>query len=76
MRRIMRPWLTALVGLGLVLPLAIAAQSHPLRHLVVVGTVPGAGAFHGGLTITQLTLTETGQLVVTGTLWRVLQSPR
>ena len=68
MTRIRRPGLAALLGLGLVLPLVIAAQSQPLHQIGVVGTVAGDGAWHGVLTITQLTRTETGQLVMTGTL--------
>ena len=61
-------WLTALLGLGVWLPLAGAAQSQPLRPLVVVGTVAGDGEMHGVLTLTGLALTETGHLVATGTL--------
>jgi hypothetical protein len=53
---------------GGLLSLAVEAQSHPLRQLVVVGTVAGDGALHGVLTITGLALNETGQLVATGTL--------
>ena len=68
MTRIMLPWLAALLGLGVLLPLAVEAQSHPLRHIVVVGTVAGDGVLHGVLTITRLALNETGQLVATGTL--------
>jgi len=68
MTRIMLPWLAALLGLGVLLPLAVEAQSHPLRHIMVVGTVAGDGALHGVLTITRLALNETGQLVATGTL--------
>jgi hypothetical protein len=68
MTRILRSGLAALVGLGLLLPLAIAAHSHPLHHIVVVGTVAGDGAVHGVLTVTRLALNETGQLVITGTL--------
>jgi len=61
-------WLAAWLGLGIVLPLASAAQSQPLHHIVVVGTVAGDGALHGVLTITRLALTESGHLVATGTL--------
>jgi hypothetical protein len=68
MTRIRRPGLMALLGLGLLLPLVIEAQSHPLHQIGVVGTIAGDGALHGVLTITQLTLTETGQLVMMGTL--------
>jgi hypothetical protein len=68
MTRIIFPWLAALLGLGVLLPLAVEAQSHPLRHIVVVGTVVGDGALHGVLTITRLALNETGQLVTIGTL--------
>jgi len=67
MRRIRRAWRAALLGLGIVLPLALAVQSHPLQQ-VVVGTVAGAGALHGVLTVTGLAPTETGQLLMTGTL--------
>ncbi len=68
MTHIMRLGLAALLGLGIGLSLAGEAQSHPLRQLVVVGTVAGDGAVHGVLTITRLALNETGQLVATGTL--------
>jgi hypothetical protein len=68
MTRIIFPWLAALLGLGVLLPLAVEAQSHPLRHIVVVGTVASDGVLHGVLTITRLALNETGQLVATGTL--------
>jgi len=68
MTRMMLPWLTALLGLGVWLPLAGEAQSHPFRHLVVVGTVAGDGEMHGVLRLTGLALTETGHLVATGTL--------
>jgi hypothetical protein len=68
MTHIMRLGLAVLLGLGIWLPLAGEAQSHPLRYLVVVGTVAGDGAVHGVLTVTRLTLTEAGQLVATGTL--------
>jgi len=61
-------WLVALLGLGVLWPSVVEAQSHPLHHIVVVGTVAGDGALHGVLTITQLALNETGQLVATGTL--------
>src|SRR5262245_60219537 len=67
MTRIRRAWRAALLGLGIVLFRALAAQSHPL-HQSVVGTVAGAGALYGVLTVTGLTLTETGQLLMTGTL--------
>src|SRR5262245_355695 len=67
MTRIRRAWRAALLGLGIVLFRALAAQSHPL-HQIVVGTVAGAGALYGVLTVTGLTLTETGQLLMTGTL--------
>jgi hypothetical protein len=65
---IILPWFAALLGLGGLLSLAVEAQSHPLRQLVVVGTVAGDGALHGVLTITGWALNETGQLVATGTL--------
>jgi hypothetical protein len=68
MTRIILPWFAALLVLGGLLSLAVEAQSHPLRQLVVVGTVTGDGALHGVLTITGLALNETGQLVATGTL--------
>jgi hypothetical protein len=68
MTRIMLLWLAALLGLRVWLPLAVEAQSHPLRHIVVVGTVASEGVLHGVLTITRLALNETGQLVATGTL--------
>ena len=68
MTRIMLPWLAALLGLGVLLPLAVEAQSHLLGHIVVVGTVAGDEALHGVLTITRLALNDTGQLVATGTL--------
>src|SRR5689334_21328738 len=68
MTRIMLPWLAALLGLGVWLPLAVEAQSQPLRSITVVGTVAGDGALHGVLTITRLALNDTGQLVATGTL--------
>jgi hypothetical protein len=68
MTHIMRLGLTVLLGLGVWLPLASEAQGHPLRQLVVVGTVAGNGALHGVLSVTRLALTETGQLVMVGTL--------
>src|SRR5262249_14692158 len=68
MIRIMLLGLAALLGLGVLLPLAVEAQSHPLRSIVVVGTVAGDGSLHGVLTITRLALNDTGQLVATGTL--------
>ena len=68
MTRIILPWLAALLGLGLLLPLAVEAQSHLLSHIVVVGTVTGDEALHGVLTITRLALNDTGQLLTTGTL--------
>src|SRR5215470_14826607 len=68
MTHLMRLGLAVLLGLGSWLSLASEAQSHPLRHLVVVGTVTGDGVLQGGLTITGLSLTETGQLVTRGTL--------
>jgi len=67
MTRLRRAWWAVLLGLGTVLPLARASQSHPLQQSVV-GTVTGAGALHGVLTVTGLALTETGQLLMTGTL--------
>jgi hypothetical protein len=48
--------------------LSVEAQSHLLSNIVVVGTVAGDRVPYGVLTITQLTLNETGQLVATGTL--------
>jgi hypothetical protein len=68
MTHILRLGLAVLLGLGVWLPLASEAQGHPLRQLVVVGTVAGDGALHGVLSVTRLALTETGQLVMTGTL--------
>ena len=80
MTGIMRPWLTALLGVGLGLSLVVTGQSQPLRSRAVVGTVTGDGAWHGVLTITGLALRETGQLVATGTLGgtagrQVIQEP-
>jgi len=68
MTHIILLWLVALLGLGVLRPSVVEAQSHPLHHIEVVGTVAGDGALHGVLTITQLALSETGQLVATGTL--------
>ena len=68
MTPIVRLWRAVLLGLGLVLPLASAAQSRPLHQLVVVGMVAGAGALYGVLTVTGVALTETEQLLMTGTL--------
>jgi hypothetical protein len=68
MPRLTLPRLAALLGLLVFGPLSVAAQSHLLSNIVVVGTIAGDGAFHGVLTITQLVLHETGQLVATGTL--------
>jgi hypothetical protein len=68
MTHIKRLWRAVLLGLGLVLPLASVAQSRPLHQLVVVGTVAGAGALDGVLTVTGVALTETDQLLMTGTL--------
>src|SRR5262249_17221840 len=67
MTRLRCAWRAVLLGLGIVLPLASASQSHPLQQRVV-GTVAGAGALHGVLTVTGLALTATGQLLMTGTL--------
>lgn len=68
MTRLMLPWLAALLGLGGWFLLTSEAQSQLLHHLVVVGTVAGAGEMHGVLTITGLALHATGHLVATGTL--------
>ena len=68
MTHIILLWLVALLGLGVLRPPVVEAQSHPLHHIVVVGTVAGDGALHGVLTITRLALNETGQLVAMGTL--------
>src|SRR5262245_55840713 len=68
MTHIILLWLVALLGLGVLWPPVVEAQSHPPHRIVLVGTVTGDGTLHGVLTITQLALNETGQLVAMGTL--------
>ena len=56
----------ALVGLLLCAPLVVAAQSTTVI-LPITGTVDG-GTFEGTLTLTEMTVSITGQLVASGTL--------
>ena len=63
----------ALVGLLLCAPLAVAAQSTTLI-LPITGTVNG-GTFEGTLTLTEMTVSITGQLVASGSLEGTVTAP-
>ena len=75
MTRIILPWLAALLGLGVLLPLAVEAQSHPLRHIVVVGTVASDGRCTGSSRSPGWRSMRPANWLPQGR-WRALQGPR
>jgi hypothetical protein len=68
MKRITLPLLVALLGMLVLAPLTVQAQSNPLSNIHVTTQLPGGGTFTGVLSIVSLAVNDAGQLLASGTL--------